>query len=69
MSRLVSTIISFCLFLGASDALIQVTLKMAGLAAYAHQHDQLSYAKFTRAMTSSAPKSSPSPVPDQHESR
>ena len=62
MTRLICSIISFCLLLGAADALISMTLKMAGLAAYAHQHDQLSYAKFTRAMTSAGPKARPTPA-------
>jgi hypothetical protein len=68
--RLISTVISFCLVLGVCDALFDVTLKMAGLAAYAHQHDQLSYARFTRAMFGAKARKPvvPSPTPSPAES-
>lgn len=33
MVRLIYTIISFCLFLGVSDALVNMTIQMAGMAA------------------------------------
>jgi hypothetical protein len=69
MTRLVCSIISICLFLGATDALVTVTLKMAGFAAYAHQHDQISYAKFTRAMIGGKPRPRTSPTPKPNEAR
>ncbi len=56
MVRLIFSIITFCLVLGVSDALVTMTLKMAGLAAYAHQHDQISYSNFSRSMTGAKPK-------------
>ncbi len=48
MFRLVYWIISLCLLLGLAGTLVDATREMLGLAAHAHQHDQLSYAKFTR---------------------
>ena len=48
MVRLVSSIISLCLLLGLAGTLVDMTRDMMGSAAHAHQHDQLSYAKFTR---------------------
>ena len=48
MVRLIYWIISFCLLLGVGDALVGVTRDMLSASVHAHQHDQLSYAKFTR---------------------
>ena len=48
MFRLVYWIISICLLLGLAGTLVDATREMMGLAAHAHQHDQLSYSKFTR---------------------
>ena len=51
MFRFVYWIISVCLLLGLAGTLVDTTREMLGLAAHAHQHDQLSYAKFTRSLT------------------
>ncbi len=59
MRKLVCWIISFCLLLGVGDALVTMTLKMAGLAAYAHQHDQMSYSDFTRSLLNAKPRKHP----------
>ena len=61
MSRLVSKVITFCLYLGAGEALFFLTLKMAGLAVHAHKHEQLSYSKFTRSMISAPRRPRPTP--------
>ncbi len=56
MIRFVCFILSFCLAIGIGDALIRLTLKMCRAAVHAHQHDQLSYAKFTHALLSAKPR-------------
>lgn len=56
MIRLIHWILSLCLAIGAGDAFVRLTLEMAGAAVYAHQHDQISYAKFTRAMLGAQPR-------------
>ena len=50
MIRLIHWILSLCLAIGAGDALVRLTLEMARSAVDAHQHHQMSYAKFTRSM-------------------
>lgn len=49
-------ILSLCLFIGVGDAMVRLTLRMAGAAVHAHQHDQMSYATFTRAMLGAQPR-------------
>lgn len=56
MLRLIYWILSLCLFIGVGDAFVRLTLRMAGAAVHAHQHDQLSYAAFTRAMLNAKPR-------------
>ena len=48
MLRLIYWILSLCLFIGVGDAFVRLTLRMAGAAVHAHQHDQMSYSAFTR---------------------
>jgi len=48
------------MFVGVGDAFVRLTLRMAGAAVHAHQHDQLSYSEFTRAMLNAKPRK-PSP--------
>ncbi len=64
MLRLIYWILSLCLFVGVGDAMVHLTLRMAGAAAHAHQHDQLSYAAFTRAMLNAKPRQ---PLQHQHQ--
>lgn len=56
MLRLIYWILSLCLFIGVGDAFVRLTLRMAGAAVHAHQHDQLSYSRFTRAMLNAKPR-------------
>ncbi len=56
MLRLIYWILSLCLFIGVGDALVRLTLRMAGAAVHAHQHDQMSYSAFTRAMLNARPR-------------
>ena len=56
MLRLIYWILSFCLFIGIGDALVRLTLEMGRAAVHAHQHDQMSYSKFTKAMLVAQPR-------------
>ena len=56
MIRFIYWILSLCLFVGVGDALVRLTLDLARAAVHAHQHDQMSYAKFTKAMVSAKPR-------------
>jgi hypothetical protein len=47
MIRFVCFILSLGLAIGVGDALVRLTLEMCRAAVHAHQHDQLSYSKFT----------------------
>lgn len=51
MIRFVFAILWLCLAIGIGDALVRMTLEMCRVAVHAHQHDQLSYSKFTRLLT------------------
>lgn len=48
MFKLLSYLIWFALALGVAEVSVNGLLKMAGKAAWAHQHDQLSYSKWNR---------------------
>lgn len=50
MQRIVQWIISTCLMIGVGSALAEQTYEMAKAAVHAHQQDQMSYSKFTKAM-------------------
>lgn len=56
MPRFMQWIISSCLALGVGSALVSQTQKMAQAAVHAHQHDQVSYSKFTKALLGAKPK-------------
>jgi hypothetical protein len=56
MIRFICWIMSLCLFVGAGDAIVRLTLDIAQAAVHAHQQDQMSYAKFTKAMLSAKPR-------------
>lgn len=56
MLRFIYWILSLCLLIGVGDALVRVTIKMAGAAVHAHRHDQLSYSAFTKAMLEAKPR-------------
>ena len=56
MLRLIYWILSLCLFVGVGDAFVRLTLRMAGAAVHAHQHDQMSYSAFTKAMLGAKPR-------------
>jgi hypothetical protein len=47
---------------GIGDAMVRLTLEMCRAAIHAHQHNQMSYSKFTRALIGPQPKS-PAPQP------
>ena len=61
MLHLIYWILSVCLFIGAGDALVRLTLEMGRAAVHAHKHDQMSYSKFTKAMLGAQ---SQKPAPD-----
>ena len=48
MFKLLSYLIWFALTLGVAELGVNVLLEMAGRAAHAHQHDQISYAKWNQ---------------------
>ena len=56
MVRLIYWVLSLCLAIGVGDALVRLTLEMGKAAMHAHQHDQMSYAAFTRAMLNAKPR-------------
>lgn len=66
MFRFIYWVLSFCFAVGVADAVVNITLKVAGAAVHAHKHDQLSYSNFTKALTGAKPrqpaKSSPAPT-------
>ena len=55
--RFVYWILSLCLAIGVGDAFVRLTLEMCRAAVHAHQHDQLSYSRFTHALLSAKPRS------------
>ena len=59
MIRLICWILSLCLFVGVGDALVRLTLDICGAAVHAHQHDQMSYVKFTHALLDAKPQAVP----------
>ena len=67
MFRLIYWILSLCFFVGVGDALVRLTVDMARAAVHAHQHDQMSYAKFTKAMLSAKPRKPKPEEPDTEE--
>jgi len=56
MVRLIYWVLSLCLAIGVGDALVRLTLEMGKAAMHAHQHDQMSYSAFTRAMLNAKPR-------------
>ena len=58
MIRLIFWILSLCVAVGVADAFVRLTLDMAKSAVHAHQHDQLKYSDFTRAMLDAKPRRS-----------
>ncbi len=64
MIRFIFWILSLCLAIGVGDAFVRLTLEMCQAAVHAHQHDQLSYSKFTRALLMAKPR----PLPKRQES-
>lgn len=62
MLRLIQFILSICLMVGIGDAMVRLTLAMCRAAIHAHQHDQMSYSKFTRALVGPQ-RHSPAPAP------
>ncbi len=56
MPRFINWIISLSLAIGVGSALAEQTYKVAKAAVHAHKHDQMSYSKFTRAMTEAKPR-------------
>lgn len=63
MIRFVYWVLSFCLAVGVVDAVVSITLRIAGAAVHAHKHDQLSYSDFTKALTGAKPRQSAKPSP------
>lgn len=56
MENLIKWALGLALTIGIGSALIKQTLEMAKAAVYAHQHKQMSYSKFTKALTKPGPK-------------
>lgn len=59
MFRLIQWILGVAFTIGVGSALVDLTYKMTKAAAHAHQHDQMSYAKFTRALFEAKPRQKP----------
>jgi hypothetical protein len=59
MFRLIHLILYGSLALGVGSALADLTMEMCRAAVHAHQHDQLSYSQFTKAMLSAQPRTLP----------
>jgi hypothetical protein len=57
--RFVCAILSLCLAIGVGDAFVRLTLEMCRAAVHAHQHDQMSYSRFTHALLSAKPRHLP----------
>ena len=56
MIRLVTWVMAIALGLGVATSIADLTSKMAKAAVHAHQSDQMSYAKFTRALQEAKPR-------------
>ena len=56
MVRFIHWILSCAIVLGVGGTLGKYTLEMAKAAAHAHQHKQMSYAKFTKALIGAKPR-------------
>ena len=52
MLKFIHFIIWIALWIGIGDALVRAVWSMRDSAIHAHQNDQLSYSRFTRALTS-----------------
>jgi hypothetical protein len=50
MGRFILWLFGFVMAVGLAPRLVRLTLKMAEMAADAQSHDQMSYAKFNRAL-------------------
>lgn len=50
MQHVIRWVLSACLMIGVGSALIERTYEMAKAAVHAHQHDQMSYSKFTKTL-------------------
>lgn len=48
MFRLLAFLIWLAIGMGVAEVGIKAVMSMAGLAAHAHQHDQISYSKWNR---------------------
>jgi len=59
MIRFVGWIMAVALGIGFGPHLISATFEMAKSAVYAHQHDQMSYAKFTRKLLNAKSRALP----------
>lgn len=62
MIRFIYWVLSLCLAVGVVDAVVNITLKIAGAAVHAHRHDQLNYSKFTRALIGAEPRKPAKPL-------
>ena len=59
MIRFVCWVLSLGLAIGFGPQLVTVTVTMANAAIRAHQEDQMSYSKFTKALLNAKPRASP----------
>jgi hypothetical protein len=59
MFRFIHWAISWSLAIGVGSAFGHLVYDMARAAAHAHQHDQMSYAKFTKALINAKPRPRP----------
>ena len=55
MFRLFGLLIWIALGLGVAEVGVRAVMSMAGKAAYAHQHDQISYSKWNRMLWEAKP--------------
>lgn len=56
MVNFIQWVLGLALTIGIGSALVECTYELAKAAAKAHQHDQMSYSKFTRALVDSKPR-------------
>lgn len=61
MFRLIQWILSWALAIGIGSAFVERTYDLANAAVNAHQNDQISYSKFTRALIEAKPRQKTSP--------
>ncbi len=59
MIRFICWVLAIGIAVGFGPPLFNLTLEMAKAAIHAHEHDQMSYAKFTRVLLNAKPRTKP----------